>query len=66
MMVPCPLCLADHELNVCKVLGPEKHKGHEILFLLLFSVIWEGLKFFGGGGFLPIFMYHKRCCGLSL
>lgn len=31
-MVPCPLCLADHELTVRKVLGSEKHKGHEVIF----------------------------------
>lgn len=50
---------------VCKVLGPEKQKGLGMLFFWqLFGKV--SLLFFGGGGFLPVFMYHKRRFGLSL
>lgn len=33
MMVPCPLCLADHELIVCKMLGTENTKDIKCFFL---------------------------------
>lgn len=53
MMVPCPLCLADHELIVCKMLGTENTKDMKCFFFFgnylgrfLFVVFWWWWFFF--------------------
>lgn len=66
MMIHSPLCLADHELIVCKMLGTENTKDMKCSFFgnylgrFLLAVFWWWWFF------LPVFMYHKRHCGLSL
>lgn len=58
MMVPCPLCLADHELIVCKMLGTENTKDMKCFFFF-----WQ---LFGKVSFccflvVVVFFYPSLC-----